>query len=517
VINHRLATQPVDVRGVYDERLRLLCRGLLLRNPKRRWGAAEVERWCRGDATLGVSDDADELPSALRPYRIADTECTTASELAVALARHWDIGAKDIARGQIARWLEHELNDYELVRKLYDIREERGLSDDMRLLRFLSVLGPDLPPVWRAMPVSIDALLEMARRAAGDDERAASWLDGIAAEGVLARFANAADLAAFDERWRAGWRHFVGVWKAAQAAEEAWRKEPKPILGVRSAQAVSIDDLMFAAPPWLAPPPQRAVNGPLLLALNDPRYVEALRAEVATGRAEIGGYCSWYEALCVRVREDPVGALVANLMLTHARDDAAMEKRRVEGTEAARVGAIGELRERLRARLDAVAALTPTEATLDLDGISALSAALSEFLDDCREALSFQFTEAQYVALCRAIDKLTQHAYAAERALRHLEEIKRINAIFVQPQRLAIGAVVLLALFLVRRWFVFIGIGVLAAALWYRWHEGSKAQEAALSALRLLRLHGKTLLRADEDAAEGPGSAGADDAAAHAQ
>jgi serine/threonine protein kinase len=53
VINHHLATRSVDVRTVYDDRLRALCRGLLLRDPKRRWGGVEVARWLAGRSCAG--------------------------------------------------------------------------------------------------------------------------------------------------------------------------------------------------------------------------------------------------------------------------------------------------------------------------------------------------------------------------------------------------------------------------------------------------------------------------------
>ena len=154
VMNHHLATRPIDVRGVYDDELRLLCRGLLLRDPKRRWGGEEVARWLAGDSSLSVPDNAEGHATAVRPYRFGKTEATTGTELALALAKHWDAARKDVARGQVARWLEQELHDYNLVRVLRDIQDRKGVSDDARLLQFLVAVAPDLPPVWRGAPVS---------------------------------------------------------------------------------------------------------------------------------------------------------------------------------------------------------------------------------------------------------------------------------------------------------------------------------------------------------------------------
>jgi hypothetical protein len=159
VMNHHLATRPIDVRSVYDDELRVLCRGLLLRDPKRRWGADEVARWLAADPTLAVSDDAEGAATAVRPYRFGNTEATSSAELGLALAKHWDAACRDLARGQIARWLEHELHDYNLLRALRDIEDRKGLTNDGRLLQFLIKASPDLPPVWRGSPVSEEAVL----------------------------------------------------------------------------------------------------------------------------------------------------------------------------------------------------------------------------------------------------------------------------------------------------------------------------------------------------------------------
>ena len=215
VMNHHLATRPIDVRGVYDDELRMLCRGLLLRDPKRRWGADEVARWLAGDPSLSVPDGAEGAATTVRPYRFGKTEATTGAELALALAKHWDAARKDVARGQVARWLEQELHDYNLVRVLRDIQDRKGISDDARLLQFLVAVAPDLPPVWRGAPVSGNAVLAAARAAANDDEEAQGWLDSLYDDNVLATYAaNGHDaLASIDRRWRDAWTDFAALWE----------------------------------------------------------------------------------------------------------------------------------------------------------------------------------------------------------------------------------------------------------------------------------------------------------------
>jgi hypothetical protein len=436
--------------------------------------------------------------SALRPYRIGKVDCTTATELSAALARHWDAAARDLARGQIGRWIEHELHDYNLVRKLRDLEDERGLSADMRLLRFLLLSAPDLPAVWRGAPASVDTMLDAARKAAGGDEAQEAWLDSIASEGVLGVLgaAGRAELAAFDRHWREGWQRFTGIWREAEVAEDQWRKQPKPVAGVESARVVNFDDLLFGASGRLAQPPQGKVNAVLLLALNDDRYAAALRGEVAGSQAEVAGFCPWYDALWQRFEQDRVGVIVAQRMLPHARDDATQESRRRAATGKVRVEIVDEARENVRSKLASL--LHSAEITGDFGARTSIEllTALERFQEACYRALGLGFADAEYANFCRGIEKLSMHGHAAQKALMRCEEVHATNAVFMRPERLIIAAIIvgLILLLLQAPWSALALALLVAGVLGYRWYMGLEATERARAAIRLLRLHAKGVL-----------------------
>lgn len=170
VVSHRLATQPVDVSGVGDEAWRALCRGLLRRDPRRRWGGGEVARWLAGDPELRTdreSPDGGAGLSALRPYLIEGAQCFDRVELAAALMAHWQAGGRDLRRGTLLAWVERDLGDHDLARKIRDLQESSGLSDDWRLLRLLQGLDPALRAIWQGRPLLPEALYWAARRVAG--------------------------------------------------------------------------------------------------------------------------------------------------------------------------------------------------------------------------------------------------------------------------------------------------------------------------------------------------------------
>jgi len=461
--------------------------------------------WRVLDALPAAGSDADLLrvgrpaAGALRPYRIGAFECATAAELAPALVRHWEAATRDLARGQVVRWLEQDLNDHNLARAWRDIADERGGSDDMRLLRFALAAAPDLPPVWRGEPVSAEALQDAARRAATDDDAALRWLDSIASEDVLVRFAAAGhrDLADFDRRWRDGWTRFVERWKRAQAAEEAWRKAPRAVAGAASPRVAHFDDLAFSAPMWLSPPPRARVNGALLLALSDADTVGALQREVIAGQAEVAGFCPWFDALCAEVAGDPVGTLVAQQMLPHARDDAAMERNRQGSTQAARDRIVDEARADLRFALRDLLRQLDSGGDPDAEATAKLFESLAVFQEACQKLLALGYADPEFQALRLGVEKLSVHTLIAQRALARSEAVQRVNAIFMRPERLGIAAVTVvaaLALWAPALMLALAAVGV--GALGYRWHLARQAGEAARTPLRLLALHGKAMLRA---------------------
>ena len=504
VMNHHLATRPIDVRGVYDEELRMLCRGLLLRDPKRRWGSDEVARWLAADPTLAVSDDAEGAATAVRPYRFGNTEVTSSAELGLALAKHWDAACRDLARGQIARWLEHELRDYYLLRALRDIEEQKNVSRDGHLLRFLIKAAPDLPPVWRGAPVSEEAVFASARAAANGDEEAQAWLDSLYRDRVLELYAAAGHgaLRAIDQRWRGGWDDFVELWEAARVAEEKWRKAPRDVGGAAGARAVSYDDLAFVATGRLELPAQRVINGPLLLAQTDASYVDALRGEVIAGLGAVSGFCPWFDALWEKAQRHAIGVVVARHLLAHAQDDAAMEARRQAATADARARIFDEARDEMREQLAAVLAFVPSgDEELPAETVTELLNAFNGFQLACQKVLRLGHADPELDALRATTEKLSSLGLAAQRALAESEEISGVNAIFLTPQRLVIGVVVVAAALLLRVPAVMLVVLAAAAlAIGYRWYIGFRATEAVLAKLRLFSLHGRTFLRAGSGA-----------------
>jgi len=271
VIAHALVTRPIDVSGVTDARWQQLCRGLLARDPKARWGATEIERWLGGDTTLTVAEErAAPIQGEVPPYRVGETECRTPRELAVALAAHWAIGVKDLKRGMLRAWLQNDLRDQNLARQAADAEEALELSDDERLLRLLVRLDPNLPPVFKGYDVSPAGLVALARKGREENNEERQAVLEMLERRILTLFPGS-------------------PLQEAQSAFEQSKAEFEQALD-RGFQA--------GASRELAPGGQEWQLRMLIFVLDPPKgLVENLRASARRVGGRAAQQCEWYRAL----------------------------------------------------------------------------------------------------------------------------------------------------------------------------------------------------------------------------
>lgn len=323
VITHRLVTGTLDCREVDDPEWRKLCRGLLLRDPQRRWGMAEIRRWLAGDETLEapLEDSPTAIQHAARPYRLEGTLCTTPLELALALATHWESGRKDLMRGQLSAWIGQELRDDDLLRFIQDQLDRRDSSDDLRLLRVIRRLAPDMPPVWRGRSLLLAAVLAQAAQAERGDGTAAEWLVSVYTAQVLrelpaAQFPAEAALAA---RWETARSRLDSLWREADIERARWQQR---------GNTTDFDALVFGQPQGLQLPPPVHLHPPLILALADDAYAQMLRTHLQTELAPHLEHAPWFATLLGP--DDPAGWIVARLLLPHARKAAAAAQQNLQ-------------------------------------------------------------------------------------------------------------------------------------------------------------------------------------------
>jgi hypothetical protein len=261
VVDH-LATRAVSADDVADPRLRMLCRGLLTRDPRKRWTGEQVQEWLDGGSPPVAEESAqgeagDGLPFQGRRYARRD-------ELARALVENWDHAAQYFfGRGEsgeawrsLREWLADVPDDSRIG--LIDGYLMTALPPDVKLLHLVRWLDPALPPHFLGRRVTADDLPGLAALA-GDhrhpDHRTAVLIGRALWEHhllqVLAGFEGAAELARIDDRWRAhaaAWDDLVR-WLRGQDAMPAGVARRLPDAGAEEPPAVLPALLALAARP----------------------------------------------------------------------------------------------------------------------------------------------------------------------------------------------------------------------------------------------------------------------------
>ena len=327
VILHHLTTRAVDVSGVSDVRLGQLIRGLLLRDPKRRWGASEVKRWLAGDRSLPQVVEQGVEAGFIRPYAVLHERCSTPEQLAVAFARHWQAGVSDLVNGQLLRWFTDVQKDQNAVRLLLDLRYDRQLSPDEQLLRFILHFAPGIPPMWKGRGIELGALLTQASQALQGDAAAAQWLWEVRQHKVLDVYASAGNAKAAElaERWSAMADDFEAAWAERMAL---MKNHATSVRG--PASVVLYDDVVYGqrAAGRSARPSPAALQPRLLAAAYDTAWIERLRSRMQPELAVLTLSCPWLAELGELQSMTAAQLLACEALLPELRQSAEQQARR---------------------------------------------------------------------------------------------------------------------------------------------------------------------------------------------
>ncbi|MDR3154634.1 MAG: protein kinase, partial [Deltaproteobacteria bacterium] len=156
-----------------------LLKGLLTRDDRRRWGGGETAAWLAGSRDIPIHYEGDAAYSGSgaagefqRPFVFMGRPYRSPGELAGAFASGpaaWEAGAAALSRGLVRDWLEENRAYDEAV----SMEDPEAGSPDAALFSFILHFRPDLGPVYRGRPLSLDSVLESFRDPDPSPERAA--------------------------------------------------------------------------------------------------------------------------------------------------------------------------------------------------------------------------------------------------------------------------------------------------------------------------------------------------------
>ena len=275
VITKHLINHPITPDGVTDARWQQLLLGLLNRNDAVRWNGEQVSRWLAGEDVAVPIDAEITTISTNHPYVFAGVSCATPKALASGLLQHWDEAVKHLGRDLILSWFKEEIKDQDTISFLMDLKDNRELSADSKLLRLVQRLDPSLPPIWKGIDVSPQGILALANAAQNDaQQRQFLWEFR---RDALKQFQQP-ELQTFntllteqEQAFELAWNTFDQAWQSSKPLDKSILKPAKP----------STESVL----------PQ------LILACNTTDGSENIRQSLLTNNYETARQCPWFECL----------------------------------------------------------------------------------------------------------------------------------------------------------------------------------------------------------------------------
>lgn len=330
VVDH-LATRTIDADDIADPRMRLLCRGLLTRDPRRRWTGREVDRWLAGESPAVAEPEPSRTPSfgtgaARGALAFGGHTYTDRGQLARALVADWESAARYFfgtmftpvgpseAWRALREWLGGLGGDEESRVRLIDQSLTGDRPPNVKLLHLLRWLDPTMQPHYlglRVLPEDLPAVAGAIDDPGHPDHAVAAravreiWELHLLPE--FAGFAGGHELAAVNDRWHAiaaSWSRLAN-WLRSQLPRIAGRLPDAGARGLDEPPAVLATLLALAARPAEAE--------------------DALRSAAVRAREEVREPVPWFSWLSDQAGDDPL----RRLALVRAAPDALLE---IEGT-----------------------------------------------------------------------------------------------------------------------------------------------------------------------------------------
>lgn len=160
VIMYTLSTKGIEVPETLEEEYKFLLKGLLTREPNKRWGYEQVSKWLSGERNIPVyylHEAVEKEKEYSKPYKFNGKQYFSLKTLVEAFIENeesWSSGKDHLEEGYIKKWLEQS-EDYDRASKLKKLVSE---NSDQALFNFIYTFNKELPFVLYGKLITLQNL-----------------------------------------------------------------------------------------------------------------------------------------------------------------------------------------------------------------------------------------------------------------------------------------------------------------------------------------------------------------------
>ncbi|MDF4204310.1 AAA domain-containing protein [Maribacter sp. SA7] len=150
-----LITRGVDIPPTIDERILHLLKGLLYRDPVKRWNWEQVDKWLKNEKVLAPVEHLTTTTKKEKKITLGSESYTNVAFFALAAAEeeHWEEGLSLFNSGSLASWVSEVLGNDQKSAAVRDLRNKEDIALEWCYPLALMVLNEALPLTWRGQIV----------------------------------------------------------------------------------------------------------------------------------------------------------------------------------------------------------------------------------------------------------------------------------------------------------------------------------------------------------------------------
>lgn len=150
-----LITRGVDIPSSIDKRVLLLLKGLLARDPLKRWNWEQVNKWLKREYVEAPLEEVKTPTQREKKIELGSESYTNIAFFALAAAeeKHWEEGLSLFTSGSLGSWVSEILGNHKKAAAVRDLRNKENIPLEWRYSLALMILNDALPLTWRGQIV----------------------------------------------------------------------------------------------------------------------------------------------------------------------------------------------------------------------------------------------------------------------------------------------------------------------------------------------------------------------------